>query len=74
MQQLAMKVLTIELVNIGILKCNDQDQLEDLIQMGVPSAFYYHGKVDFSSDWYHETNIYLGLGHSVGLDIHDVGG
>ncbi|KAG2202495.1 hypothetical protein INT47_013111 [Mucor saturninus] len=57
MQELAMKVLTIELVHIGILKCRHGDQLEELIQMGVPSAFYYHG-----------------LGHSVGLDIHDVGG
>lgn len=44
MQELAMKVLTIELVHIGILKCHHQDQLEELIQMGVPSAFYYHGK------------------------------
>lgn len=58
MQQLAMKVLSIELVKIGILKCNDQDQLEELIQMGVPSAFYYHGN-KIRSDWYHHKLTYL---------------
>lgn len=43
MQILAMRTLCIELIKIGILKCNDEDQLEELIQMGIPSAFYYHG-------------------------------
>ncbi|GAA5816055.1 hypothetical protein MFLAVUS_009577 [Mucor flavus] len=57
MQLLAMRILCIELVRIGILRCEDEDQLEELILMNVPSAFYYHG-----------------LGHSVGLDVHDVGG
>ncbi|CEP10574.1 hypothetical protein [Parasitella parasitica] len=53
MQTLAMEVLCDELIRIGIL-IGDQ---EELIQRGVPSAFYYHG-----------------LGHSLGLDVHDVGG
>ncbi|KAF1801244.1 peptidase M24, structural domain-containing protein [Mucor lusitanicus] len=53
MQRLAIRVLCHELVKIGIL-VGDQDEL---IQRGVPSAFYYHG-----------------LGHSLGLDVHDVGG
>ncbi|CAO3637253.1 unnamed protein product [Mucor fragilis] len=41
MQRLAIKVLCFELVSIGIL-VGDQDEL---IQRGVPSAFYYHGKI-----------------------------
>lgn len=40
MQKLAVNILCQELINIGIL-LGDQ---EDLIQHGVPSAFYYHGK------------------------------
>ncbi|KAI8641253.1 peptidase M24, structural domain-containing protein [Parasitella parasitica] len=53
MQCLAMRILCDELIKIGIL-IGDR---EELIQRGVPSAFYYHG-----------------LGHSLGLDVHDVGG
>jgi Xaa-Pro dipeptidase len=40
MQRLAIRVLCDELIKIGVL-VGDQDEL---IQRGVPSAFYYHGK------------------------------
>lgn len=40
MQRLAVRVLCNELVKIGILVGNQ----DELIQRGVPSAFYYHGK------------------------------
>ncbi|KAI8978381.1 peptidase M24, structural domain-containing protein [Pilobolus umbonatus] len=54
MQQLAIEILCQELMNIGILVADD---INILIELGVPFAFYYHG-----------------LGHTVGLDVHDVGG
>ncbi|KAI8064315.1 peptidase M24, structural domain-containing protein [Gilbertella persicaria] len=54
LQNLVVKILCNELVKIGIIVHDDQ---EELIQLGVPNAFYYHS-----------------LGHTVGLDVHDVGG
>lgn len=41
MQRLAVGVLCDELVKIGVLVGNR----DELIQRGVPSAFYYHGKI-----------------------------
>lgn len=55
MEKLAIKVLTLELVRIGILKY--VDDVEELLVREIPTAFYFHG-----------------LGHTVGLDVHDVGG
>ncbi|KAI8971535.1 peptidase M24, structural domain-containing protein [Mycotypha africana] len=54
MEDLAIQILCKELVRIGILV---GDNIDELIQRGLPTAFFYHG-----------------LGHSVGLDVHDVGG
>lgn len=61
MQLLAMRILCIELVRIGILRCEDEDQLEELILMNVPSAFYYHGnKIKLDRLYYHcNTHTYL---------------
>lgn len=46
MQRMAIEILCQELVRIGIL-IGDQ---EELIELGVPTAFYYHGK--------NKTNVY----------------
>ncbi|KAI8369970.1 peptidase M24, structural domain-containing protein [Blakeslea trispora] len=54
LHKLSVEVLCKELTRIGILTYGSQ---EELIQVGIPNAFYYHS-----------------LGHSVGLDVHDVGG
>ncbi|KAI9497466.1 peptidase M24, structural domain-containing protein [Zychaea mexicana] len=54
MHQLVVRILSHELVRIGILVNADP---EELVEMGVIRAFYFHG-----------------TGHSVGLDVHDVGG
>ncbi|OBZ85211.1 putative Xaa-Pro aminopeptidase PEPP [Choanephora cucurbitarum] len=54
LHKLSVEILCQELKRIGILI---YDNLEELVQIGIPNAFYYHS-----------------LGHSVGLDVHDVGG
>lgn len=43
MEKLAIKVLTIELVRIGILKY--VDDVEELMVREIPTAFYFHGTV-----------------------------
>ncbi|KAI9258542.1 peptidase M24, structural domain-containing protein [Sporodiniella umbellata] len=53
LQQLAIRILCESLLQIGILV----GELDLLLELGVPCAFYYHG-----------------LGHTLGLDVHDVGG
>ncbi|KAJ8655878.1 hypothetical protein O0I10_008542 [Lichtheimia ornata] len=53
MEDLAIQVLCNKLTEIGILVGTQ----EELIESGVPYAFYFHS-----------------LGHSVGLNVHDVGG
>jgi hypothetical protein len=77
MEQLAVEILTIELINIGIIKCDSEVQLEELIQRNIPSAFYFHSKVRsiVLPKYFCNTNyISLDLGHTLGLDVHDVGG
>ncbi|KAI9323059.1 peptidase M24, structural domain-containing protein [Dichotomocladium elegans] len=53
MEKLAIKILCDNLIQLGILV----GTREELIELGVPYAFYFHS-----------------LGHSVGLNVHDVGG
>ncbi|KAI9266907.1 peptidase M24, structural domain-containing protein [Phascolomyces articulosus] len=54
MHQLVVRILSHELVRIGILVNATPDEL---VELGVLRGFYFHG-----------------TGHSVGLDVHDVGG
>jgi Xaa-Pro dipeptidase len=70
MQQLAIEVLCKELVRIGILV----GDINLLIEQNVPCAFYYHGKL-IHLLYYCDTETSIkGLGHTLGLDVHDVGG
>lgn len=74
--QLVVHVLCSELVRVGLLI----GETEDLIRLGVYRAFYFHGKKKNCYNqiiWFTTINqsiFYVGTGHSVGIDCHDVGG